>query len=178
MMRPMKIALSAALLAAVLTPLSAQSLAPLELVPALDPARYAGRWFEVARYQHGFEKGLVGVTADYGIRPDGRIDVVNSGRRKSLDGNLSTVKALAWRPDPARPGALKVRFFGLFASDYLVFGLDEKDYRWAVVGENTRKYLWFLARDPAVDPEVLEKMKAIAEGQGYDLARLYLVPQS
>jgi len=150
---------------------------PLDLVPSLDLQRYLGRWYEVARYQHGFEKTLVGATAEYAIRDDGRVSVLNSGFKKTLDGKYTDVKAVAWRPDDAVPGALKVKFFGLFTSDYLVFGLDEVDYQWALVGNNTRKYLWFLSRMPEVSPELLEKMKGIAEAQGYDLSTLYMVPQ-
>lgn len=168
----------ASLVAAIAVPsLAAETKSPLELVPRLDPLRYAGKWYEIARFQQGFEKDLVGVTAEYSIRPDGRIDVLNSGLKKDLGGKLSSIKALAWRPDDSEPGALKVRFFGLFASDYLVFGLDDVGYQWALVGENGRKYLWFLSRSPSVSPEVFGKMKAMAEGQGYDLSKLYLVPQ-
>jgi apolipoprotein D and lipocalin family protein len=86
------------------------------------------------------------------------------------------VKAVAWRPDDKVPGALKVRFFGLFAADYLVFGLDE-EYRWALVGSNDRNTLWFLARTPEVSNRTLEEMKAIAVSQGYDLSELFMVPQ-
>jgi len=150
---------------------------PLDLVSSLDLERYLGRWYEIARYQHSFEKDLVGATAEYSLRSDGRVDVVNSGFKKTLDGTLSSVKALAWRPDEAKPGALKVRFFGLFTSDYLVFGLDEKDYSWALVGNDSRKFLWFLSRTPTVSDELWGKMRAIAEAQGYDLSKLYEVPQ-
>ena len=133
---------------------SADQLAPLALVPALDPARYTGTWYEIARYQQGFEKSLVGVTAEYSLRPDGRIDVLNSGFKKSLDRDISSIKAVAWQPDPSKPGALKVRFFGLFVSDYLVFALDQEGYSWALVGNNSRGFLWFLSRSPAVTPEL------------------------
>ncbi|HWR12660.1 MAG TPA: lipocalin family protein [Rectinemataceae bacterium] len=155
----------------------AETKKPLDLVPALDLQRYLGRWYEVARYQHGFEKTLVGATAEYALRDDGRISVLNSGFKKTLEGKYTDVKAVAWRPDEAVPGALKVKFFGLFTSDYLVFGLDDEDYQWALVGNNSRKYLWLLSRTPEVAPELLEKMKGMAEAQGYDLSRLYIVPQ-
>jgi apolipoprotein D and lipocalin family protein len=158
-------------------PLSAQPLEPLRLVPSLDPQRYLGRWYEVARFQHRFERSLVGVTAEYSLRPDGRIAVLNSGFKKTLEGRYTSVKAVAWVPDPSKPGALKVRFFGLFASDYLVFGLDEQNYQWALVGNNSRKFLWFLSRTPEVSPELLERMKEIARSQGYDLTGLTMVPQ-
>lgn len=155
----------------------AESLPPLSLVPQLDPQRYVGRWYEIARYQQIFEKDLVGVTAEYALRPDGQISVRNSGFKKTLDGNLSIAKALAWIPDKSKPSALKVQFFWPFAADYLVFGLDEVDYQWALVGDNSRQYLWFLSRTPTIDPALFEKMKTMAESQGYDLANLVIVPQ-
>jgi len=155
----------------------AETRKPLDLVPALDLQRYLGRWYEVARYQHGFEKTLVGATAEYALRDDGKVSVLNSGFKKTLEGKYTDVKAVAWRPDDAVPGALKVKFFGLFSSDYLVFGLDDVDYQWALVGNNNRNYLWFLSRTPEVAPELLETMKGMAEAQGYDLSKLYIVPQ-
>ncbi len=149
----------------------------LQTVPALDLERYLGRWYEVARFAHGFEKKLVGVTAQYSLRKDGRIQVVNSGFKHKLGGTYTKVKAVAWRPDDLFPGALKVRFFHLFASDYLVFGLDEEHYAWALVGNHDRSSLWFLSRSPEVSPELLERMKALALEQGYDLSALEMVEQ-
>jgi apolipoprotein D and lipocalin family protein len=153
------------------------ALEPLKTVPKLDISRYLGRWYEIGRFQHKFEKNLVGATAEYSLRKDGRVEVLNSGFKKSLDGKYSSVKAVAWVPDPKVPGALVVKFFGLFPADYLVFGLDEENYQWAVVGNNSRQFLWFLTRTPEVSPELLEKMKSIAIAQGYDLSGLYIVPQ-
>jgi apolipoprotein D and lipocalin family protein len=153
------------------------TLKPLTLVDNLDKQRYLGRWYEVARFQHSFEKSLVGVTAEYSVRSDGRIRVVNSGFRDDLNGPYREAVGVAWIPDPRRPAVLKVRFFWPFSGDYLVFGLDEQDYSWALVGDNSRRYLWFLARTPEVSKELLEKMKQIARDQGYDLSGLYEVPQ-
>jgi apolipoprotein D and lipocalin family protein len=150
---------------------------PLDTVDQVDVSSYLGRWYEIARFQHSFEKNVVGATAEYSLRPDGRIQVVNSGFKKTLDGSYSEVKAVAWQPDPAIPGALKVKFFNLFTSDYLIFGLDQENYAWALVGSDNRDFLWFLSRTPTVSAELLEKMKAIAVSQGYDLGGLYLVPQ-
>jgi len=173
----MKISGIALTLALLTTSLWAAPKEPLTLVPAVDPGRYIGRWYEVARYQHGFEKSLVGATAEYALRPDGKISVLNSGFKKTLDGKYTSVKAVAWIPDPNVPAALKVRFFGLFAADYLIFGLDDVNYQWALVGENNRKFLWFLSRTPDIDPALFEKMKEIAVSQGYDLSKLFIVPQ-
>lgn len=149
---------------------------PLETVDALDLDRYLGQWYEIARYQKGFEKNIIGTTAEYSLRDDGRIQVVNSGFKKTLDGSYTSVKAVAWRPDDTVPGALKVKFFGLFTSDYLVFGLDD-DYRWALVGNHERDSLWFLSRTAEISDETMNRMKAIAAGQGYDVSKLYIVPQ-
>lgn len=149
----------------------------LKPVPALDLGRYLGRWYEIARFAHGFEKKLVGVTAQYSLRPDGRIQVVNSGFKHKLGGSYVKAKAIAWRPDDAVPGALKVRFFHLFASDYVVFGLDQEAYSWALVGDPDRTTLWFLARTAEITPELLEHMKGIALDQGYDLSALTMVEQ-
>jgi lipocalin len=151
---------------------------PLVLVPDVDPARYAGRWYEVARYDHAFERGLVGVTAVYELRPDGRIGVTNAGFRGALDGKSETVRAVARVPDPAVPGRLKVKFFNLFEADYLIIGLDEAGYSWAVVGENGRGYLWFLSRTPRADPAALDEMTVVAVAAGYDPSRLLTVPQA
>jgi len=150
---------------------------PLHLEKKLDTKRYLGRWYEIARFQHRFERSLVGVTAEYSLRADGRIQVVNSGFKNDLNGPYREARGVAWVPDPRRPAALKVRFFWLFAGNYLVFGLDQDEYSWALVGDNSRKYLWFLARTPRISAELFEKMKQIALDQGYDLANLYAVPQ-
>jgi len=152
-------------------------LGPLETVPELDPTLYLGRWYEVARFQHSFEKTLVGATAEYSLRTDGRIAVLNSGFKDTLDGDYTSVKAVARVPDPSRPGRLRVKFFRLFDSDYLVFGLDSEEYSWALVGNDGRDYLWFLARTLEVPDELFERMKAMAVAQGYDLSGLYRVPQ-
>jgi len=151
--------------------------APLETVESLDVERYLGQWYEVARYQKGFEKNIFGSTAEYSLREDGRIRVVNSGYKNSLDGPFKSVEAVAWRPDDQIPGALKVRFFNLFTSDYLVFGLDEENYQWALVGNNERDSLWFLSRTHEVPEEILARMRVIAEEQGFDLTDLFYVPQ-
>ena len=154
-----------------------RGLGPLALVDAVDAQRYLGRWYEIARFQHGFEKSIVGATAEYSLREDGKIQVVNSGFKNTVDGPYSEVRAVAWVPDPRRTAALKVRFFGLFPADYLIFGLDKENYSWALVGEDSRGYLWFLSRTPQVDDELFNRMKELAAAQGFDMSLLYKVPQ-
>lgn len=150
---------------------------PVDLVNSVDIDRYLGRWYEIARYQSGFEKDILGATAEYSLRDDGRVRVVNSGFKKSLDGPYKEVKAVAWVPDPAVPAALKVKFFNLFTSDYMIIGLDQEDYQWAVVGNNSRDFLWFLSRTHEIDEGLYAKMETIARDQGFDTDTLYRVPQ-
>jgi apolipoprotein D and lipocalin family protein len=154
-----------------------RALGPLRLVESLDVQKYLGRWYEIARFTKGFEKNIVGAAAEYSLRDDGRIRVVNSGFRATLDGRYTEAKGVAWRPDPRRPAAFKVSFFWPFAGDYLVFGLDQESYSWALVGANSREYLWFLARTPEISDELYQKMRQLAQDQGYDLSTLYKVPQ-
>jgi len=156
---------------------TSRALPPLELVPQLDAERYMGRWYEIARYQHSFEKDLVGVTAFYSLNANGTVKVLNSGFYKTLDGPYRQARAVARIPDASRPAALKVSFFWPFAGDYLVFGLDDQNYSWALVGDNSRGFLWFLARSPEISPQLLEQMKKLAQAQGFALDNLYLVPQ-
>ena len=152
-------------------------LGPAQLVETVDVDRYLGRWYEIARYQSGFEKNIYGATAEYSLRDDGKIRVVNSGFRGSLDGKYTQVKAVAWIPDPGVPAALKVSFFPLTAGDYLIIGLDQKNYQWAVVGNNSRDYLWFLARTHEIGDELYGRMADIARLQGFDVDALFRVPQ-
>ena len=154
-----------------------KGLGPLRLVETVDLQRYLGRWYEIARFQHTFEKSIVGAAAEYSLRDDGRIRVINSGFRNSLDGPYTEVKGVAWVPDPRRPAMLKVQFFWPFAGDYFIFGLDEAGYSWALVGDDSRSYLWFLARTPEISDELYQEMQKAARDQGYDLSGLYKVPQ-
>ncbi len=140
----------------------------------VDWPRYLGRWHELARFDHTFERGLVGVTADYATLPDSRIEVLNAGRRETLDGKLSQARGTARITGPA---SLSVTFFWPFSGAYRVLALGD-DYRWAVVGSSTRSYLWFLHRDPQATPTDWAAMEAVARDAGYDLAGLIRVPQA
>lgn len=148
-----------------------------EVVRAVDLERYAGTWYEIARYPHRFERGLTGVTATYTLRADGKIDVLNQGYKGSLDGELSRAKAVAKVPDPDQPGKLKVFFFPLFGADYYILDLDQEDYQYALVGSSSMNYLWILSRTPQLDQNTLEKLRSKARSLGYDLEKLEMVPQ-
>ena len=145
-------------------------------VPALDLHRYAGTWHEIARLPNRFEDDCVsGITATYTPLSDGRIAVTN--RCVEEDGEVSVAEGIA-RPGGTLPSQLEVRFAPKWLSflpfvwaDYWVVSLDP-DYQWAIVGEPDRDYLWFLSRQPTMDAEALEDMKARARTLGYDLGEL------
>ena len=141
----------------------------------LDLARYLGTWYEIARFDHSFERGLENVTAEYLLRDDGKIDVINSGWKK---GKYKVAEGKARQPDPkSDPAHLEVSFFLFFYSDYNVLMIDE-DYEIALVGSKGPGYLWILARNPAVDTETLNSVVDEAERRGYDTSKLIWVDQS
>ena len=153
------------------------SIGRLETVKEVDLERYAGRWYEIARYQQSFERRLVAVTAEYTLLKNGRVRMANSGFRDTLDGPYRQARGTAWVPNADEPGALKVSFFWPFAGDYKIFALDSEEYQWALVGDDSRNTLWFLARDNEISPELFETMSKLAVQNGYSLEELFRVPQ-
>ena len=102
-----------------------------------------GKWYEFARFNHRFDRGMDGVTAQYSLREDGKIKVLNRGWKK---GAWHLIKGKAKLPDKSQPGKLRVSFFPFIYSDYYVMELDEEHYSYAIVGSSSDKYLWILSR--------------------------------
>ncbi|MHC4932247.1 MAG: lipocalin family protein [Planctomycetota bacterium] len=151
--------------------------APLQAVGEFDLELYLGRWYEIAKYPVSFEKGLVGVTAEYSLREDGNVRVLNAGYKGDFEGERSSAEGKAWVPDADQPAKLKVSFFWPFSGKYWVIALDP-EYRWAVVGEPARRYLWILAREPELDAATYDAIVArIRDELGYDTTRLERMPQ-
>ena len=148
----------------------------LTSVEGFELERYLGTWYEIAKYPVSFEEGLVGVQADYSLREDGDVRVLNSGRKGSFDGELDRAEGHAWIPDPDHPERLEVSFFWPFRGDYWVIALDP-GYRWSVVGEPGRRYLWVLSRTPTLDEATYADILHRIEALGYDTARLERMPQ-
>ncbi len=147
------------------------------VVKELDVQRYLGTWYEIARFNHSFERGLVGVTAKYSLRDDGKIKVVNSGYKDSLNGKFSQAEGKAKIPDPINnPAKLKVSFFLFFYGDYYVMELD-KDYQWAVIGSSSDKYLWILSRKPQIKQDLYNELRERLKKRGYDVSKLIEVRQ-
>jgi apolipoprotein D and lipocalin family protein len=149
---------------------------PLRTVEHVDLQRYMGKWYEIATIPMSFQKGCVGVSADYTLRPDGDVDVVNTCHPERLDAPARTAKGKAWSVDPS--GAkLEVRFFWPFHGSYWIIDLDP-EYRWAVVGHPSREYLWILSRTPQMDAGTYDGILERLRAQGYDLSLLLKTPQA
>ena len=145
-------------------------------VKTVDIELYMGRWYEIARFDHKFERGKVGVTANYSLNDDGTILVVNSGYNGSLDGVLDTAIGKAKQPNSKHPGRLKVSFFWIFYGQYNILELDD-DYSYALIGSSSDKYLWILSRTPQMQQETLNMLLEKAKGRGYDTSKLIYVKQ-
>jgi apolipoprotein D and lipocalin family protein len=146
-------------------------------VAEVDLDRYAGRWYEIARFPVWFQRGCTGVTADYEGLPDGLIGVVNTCREDGLDGPVKEARGTARSVDPTN-SRLKVKFSDWlpFEGDYWVIYLDP-DYQTAVVGVPSGSAGWILSRTPQIAPERLEEARDALAANGYDLARLTMTQQ-
>jgi len=150
---------------------------PLEVVADVDLERYTGTWYEIASFPQWFQRGCVATKATYQLRADGKIDVLNQCRDETFDGELREAKGIAWVVDPSETNAkLEVQFFWPFAGDYWIIELDP-DYRYAVIGDPSREYLWILSRTPTLAPEQYARVLERIEAHGYTLDRLQRTPQ-
>lgn len=139
--------------------------------------KYLGTWYEIARIDNRFEKGLSRVTAEYSLREDGGIKVVNRGFA-SESGQWKQSIGKARFVDGNRIGHLKVSFFGPFYGAYIVFELDEPDYRYALVSGPDTSYFWLLSRSPTMDPAQRDRLIDLAVAQGFKREDILLVDQS
>lgn len=145
----------------------------VEPVAGFQPDRYLGTWYEIARLDHSFERGLSKVTAEYSRREDGGIRVLNRGY-SAEEGGWSEAEGKAYFVESEDVGHLKVSFFGPFYGTYAVFEL-EPDYQYAWVAGNNTNYLWLLARSPEVDQAVIDAFTVRAAELGFDTDELIFV---
>ncbi len=138
--------------------------------------RYLGKWYEIARLDHSFERGLSDVSAQYRLLPDGKLEVINRGYRAEKGDWKEAIGKAVFLGDPTL-GSLKVSFFGPFYGGYHVAALDERDYRWALVVGPSRDYLWILARERRLPADVREQLLKKASQLGFDISRLIWVGQ-
>ncbi|PSW21694.1 lipocalin [Photobacterium sanctipauli] len=148
---------------------------PREVAPVknFELERYLGKWYEIARLDHSFEKGMTKVTAEYFLRDDGGVSVINRGyfvpnqRWKQADGKAYFVES-------SDKGYLKVSFFGPFYGSYVVFELDD-DYQYAFISGPNLEYLWLLARTPTVDQQVIDAFITTVKDRGFNTDELIFV---
>ena len=137
---------------------------------------YLGKWYEIARLDHSFERGLTHVTADYSLLDDGGVQVINKGF-KSETNQWKTAVGKAFFVNTENEGFLKVSFFGPFYGSYIIFELDKDNYQYAFVSGPKTSYLWLLSRTPLVKKNVIEHFIYRSEALGFDVDKLIFVDQ-
>ena len=128
--------------------------------------KYLGKWYEIARLDHSFERGLEKVTAEYSLRDDGGVRVKNRGFSANKN-EWEEAEGKAYFVRESDEGYLKVSFFGPFYGSYVVFELDKENYQYAFVSGPNESYLWFLSRTPNVSDELMSKFVAKAKNMGF-----------
>jgi apolipoprotein D and lipocalin family protein len=138
--------------------------------------KYLGTWYEIARLDHSFEQGLTNVTAQYSIREDGGVRVINKGF-SGANQEWKVAEGRAYFVEDKNTGHLKVSFFGPFYGSYVIFQLDKVDYQYAFVTSYSKKYLWLLARTPKISDELIRQFIETTRSQGFNTEELILVEQ-
>lgn len=148
----------------------------IHVVGNFDIQRYAGRWYEIARLDHSFERGMSDVSATYTLQQDGSVQVLNRGYQESESKWKEAVGRALFNSTPD-VASLKVSFFGPFYGGYHVIALDP-DYRWALVAGNDNSYLWILARDKQLPQTTIDHLLAQARQAGFDTQALIWIKQN
>ncbi|MDL2196338.1 lipocalin family protein [Shewanella algae] len=145
-------------------------------VSGFELNNYLGKWYEVARLDHSFERGLTQVTAEYKMRSDGGVSVLNRGYSEA-DDEWKEAEGKAYFVNSDTDAYLKVSFFGPFYGSYVVFELDRENYSYAFVSGPDTDYLWLLSRTAVVEPEVMDKFIQMSAERGFDTSKLIFVAQ-
>ena len=135
---------------------------------------YLGKWYEIARLDHSFERGLTRTTADYSLRTDGGVRVLNRGY-SARDNSWKEAEGKAYFVGGSDQGYLKVSFFGPFYGSYIVFELDQANYQYSLVCGPDKSYLWILARGPKIKEAIKDILIAKAAALGFDTSKLIFV---
>jgi apolipoprotein D and lipocalin family protein len=139
-----------------------------------DSNKYLGKWYEIARLDHSFERGLDRVTAEYSLRDDGGVRVINRGFA-TAENKWKEAEGKAYFVRGHDEGYLKVSFFGPFYGSYVVFELDKEKYQYAFVVGYNKSYLWFLSRTPTVSKELIDHFVKGSKDLGFDTDHLIFV---
>ena len=138
--------------------------------------KYLGTWYEIARLDHSFERGLTNVSATYTLRDDGGINVLNKGFDQKSN-KWKQIKGKAYFIKDKTIGRLKVSFFWPFYGGYNVISLDEENYSYAMVCGPTRSYLWILARQKSLDKKITDNLIELANKSNFKTDSLIFVKQ-
>ena len=154
---------------------------PPSTVSSVDINRYVGLWYQISAYEVFFNRGLVGVTAEYTLNDDGTVHVFNRGLQGSLDGPEQTIEGTARVVDTQTNSKLEVKFnfplSNLFKGQYWIVDLDEQDYSYAVVSDSRRSTLFVLSRTPQLKKSVYNRILQRLEDNGFDTNTLVLTEQ-
>ena len=148
----------------------------LRPVTLFDINRYLGQWYEIARLDHSFERGMSDVSATYQLQEDGSVKVINRGYDTQRQAWKEAIGRALFIGDSST-ASLKVSFFGPFYGGYHVIALDQQNYRWSLVAGPDRDYLWILARDKTLPTEVREQLLSQARALGFATDKLIWVEQ-
>lgn len=143
-------------------------------VEQFELQRYLGTWYEIARLDHSFERGLSHVSANYTLRDDGGVKVINRGYSQE-NKMWKEAEGKAFFVDEKDVGYLKVSFFGPFYGSYVVFELDKENYNYALISGPNKEYFWILARQPQLEPELQQRLIEKAKSLGFATENLILV---
>ena len=141
----------------------------------LEP--YLGKWYEIARLDHSFERGMSNVTAEYSLREDGGVKVINRGYLEKGD-KWKEAEGKAYFVDDTSVGKLKVSFFGPFYGAYNVIALDKEAYQWSLVAGPDTKFLWILSRTPGLDKTIVDQLLTQAKSYGDEVEDMIYVDHS
>jgi apolipoprotein D and lipocalin family protein len=150
---------------------------PLETVKQVDLTRYAGKWYEIAAFPQRFQRGCTCTTAEYEMTDKGWVRVINTCRKGGPEGKLSVARGKAFIVPGSGNAKLRIQFFWPFRGDYWIIDLAE-DYSYAVVGNQSRDYLWILSRSPAMDQALYQEIVERCRRKGFDPSRLKVTDQS
>ncbi len=149
----------------------------VEPVSNFNMKKYLGKWYEIARLDHSFERDLTHVTAEYSLRDDGGVSVINRGY-SAKEHSWKAAEGKAYFVKGSDQGYLKVSFFGPFYGSYIVFELDHENYQYALVCGPNRSYLWILSRSPTLKKEIEDALLKKASAAGFDISNLIFVDQN
>lgn len=144
---------------------------PLDTVNHVNIQRYMGKWYEIASFPTWFQKDCTGTTAEYSLKPDGKVSVLNRCFKLSLSGEEDQANGTAYVVDTTTNAKLKVSFFWPFSGDYWIIELAD-DYSYAVVGHPNREYLWILSRSPVMSQQTYDMLLEKVKAKGFDVSKL------